>query len=327
MILKSWNSCNVCLACILRPITDTFGKVFRFSGNCKHIIAEPFAESFEKSLSLSKYGFIYKIAFITILLIGFFYNIYLSQDICRENETDCLYLISNSALMLSGILLLMESLSKFDMWLTEMNKWAHLLDELQHEGLVSEQLQEFSVRYYRMSIITVTLELILSIWLIAVFYRDVSRKGLVFIAPEVTLLCASFIQFHIFSVTTICGFFLRKIEKLSGLTFCKKVKGGENIIKCIITYRKYQLAMTSTLKVFTNAMKYSLAICLICFVFVIIVNLYYLIIEANLKNLEMYISVIRVSSGTFMLVVSIAATDSERMVSNTYSFSKNNFGF
>lgn len=171
---------------------------------------------------------------------------------------------------------------------------------------------------FPLATLTVVFIMFLFSFIILTFAQNILRKGLSLIIPEITLVCCCFSQIQIFIVVTLQSFLIKSIERSSGVILCNKINQKKDIIQSIDMYRKHQLATTSTFKILTESMRYSMVMCLFCYVLMIIINVYILIIEVNSTHPETFVSMVKAVAGSFILFAGVASMDQERTLSTEY---------
>lgn len=312
MFLKQWNSCNICLVCITKPILRSTCLLLFITANCKHNTSHPYLESFE----IEKPHTMALVFYILIFLMGFLLNITLLESTCMKTEADCLVLLSDSIIIFTGIWITTDCLFKMHIWLGELNKWTQILEELLKEKALFKQLKKFSTECYRRSILTIS-EISFQFLLLAVIcVLSVSRKGASFITLEISLLFISISQACLFTVIMTITYVIKEIVNIIGIRFCQQLESGGYLKVSIKNYRNHLWSTSYTWRNVNETMKSSAAICLICFIAIIVLNIYLLIIVSTDRSPEnIFISCYRVSSTSLFLVCTVVALDQEKMVS------------
>lgn len=317
MIPTWWKSCNVCFVCISRPLIKTFGIALFLYGYCKHSTTQPSLEPFE--IKEPKFYRMFMSFYFTMLLMGMSLHIYYMKPVCMSNEGECLLLLSNTIVIFAGVWITKETINKKYFWVAELNKWSLILDELAQEAIIFKQLKKFSTKYFRRFILVTTIEYSQIVVIVMICVSSVHQKGIIFLPSEITLLLITFTQISIFTTISITASTIKEIMNISGNLFCLKMEHGTIINDCIGTYKKYLWSACYTWKSLNKIVNSSTAICMICYVAMMILNIYSLIILSQDKSVAvLFVSWYRVLSVSVILVYTVNALDQEGMVSITF---------
>lgn len=312
--MEGWSSQNVCVVCILKPEFLMLFKFLYIDTNCKHSSLKSCCEPFE--LKRPKLFSWFIVFYVTMLFLAFSINMVLLKPVCMENGGDCFIMISNSILIFTGTWITKEFFRNLEHWLKEINKWSHILDELKNEMSLFHELKQFSLECSQISAMLVLLITVLYAGIFLILALSNLQKGIIFIISESTVFFVSFIQISVFNTITIDTIIIKKIIKLVEILFCKKMKSNINIHESIDQYRKYLWSSSYTWRTFNETINPSAVICLICFIVLIILNIYSLFIESsNMSSNRLLILFIQVTAVSFMMVCTVTALDQERLVS------------
>lgn len=313
MFLKQWNSCYICMVCVLRPLTVFLFKIFHIQTKCNHSSLETSREAFViKKPKLHKWTLIF---YFSILLCGLLESVYFLKPICMNNEADCMILISNTILTVGGIWITRDIFTKLHYWIIELNKCSNILDELVKEPGVFEHLKKFSTLYFRVcAVVTISINIQFIIVIFCVYI--VVRKNILFLAAEITLMLITFTQIGLFKVLVIIMFIFKHILKIAGILFCQKMQRGRNFHECIEQYKKYLWMSNYTWRRFTKTMHPMIVVCIVCNVATIILNAFSLIMESSNQSSErLFILSFRLLSTSTIIIFILIAFDYGGMVS------------
>lgn len=282
--------------------------------NCKHWNSTPFSAPFEVVRPT-----IYKI-FVTVyfimLLIGLYMDINLLKTVCMENEGNCIFLLTNTILRCVGIWVTKDILSKQTIWIKELNRVSNILDNLAKDRNLIKQLTRFSLGSFRIvsiKSITVFIQILILIFICAF---SIQEKGIIFLIPEITLMLSTLSSISVFSTVSIIGMTFKRIFDFADIRFCQQIKYGHNLSEYIEEYKRHIWSTCYTWKMLNTTVNSSSVICLICYIAMIILNIYAVIIELKNESYSiLFISWYRITSVIALMLLTVSALDQERRVS------------
>lgn len=321
MFLKKWNSCNICVPCIVRPLL--FSLLIR--ANCRHSNMQPFSLPFEiKDKKL--FAFVLISLYVLEFIFGFIFNLCLLRSVCTRNEANCLSILSNTILIFAGLWICSALLLYLNSWLEEANKWSYAFDDLVNQRSVINDLEKFTETYFQRSILTLFVIFFQFISLLVICIISMSGKELFEIASEIALLVISCLQVAVFTILSVLTQIIKNIIRICGVYFCNTLKNGQVLGKNIQEYHSLVCSATTTWRKLDVTLNYSAMVCMICYISMMILNVFSLITGSNINNLKnVIISCYRVASVSFILIYTNTALDQENMVSiNFYEYDKLN---
>lgn len=315
MVTESWNAPPVCLVCITTPLIKFIAPFLFVKTACKHSSSRCSTSEHLEIITPKIYPLLLCFGFAS-LVIGFVMEVNVLRAACLLNEGDCLLVLSNSILMFAGMWMTFQTYSKSNYWITEVNKWSFILDELAQEAIMFEILRKFSKEYFWKASLALSTILFQVILLVMIFVFTVQQNGTKVIVSELTLLVTTFIQISAFIAVSYLSSIIKAVFDKCGVLFSEQVMYGRHIIENVDRFKNYLMTASYTWRSLNKTVNTSPVIFMICYVAMIILNIYYFIVEFRTKSIEvLLISWYRWVFVTGILVYTVTALDQERMVS------------
>lgn len=299
----------------MKPVMLIIGKLLFIQANCKHSTLKPFLEPFEH-IQPKLFGWLVRI-WIFILLVALHINIYLLISICTMDEAECLVLTSNSILIIVCILMSLKIGQIVPDWVNELNKLPHLLDELMKEDILLKDFEKFSVKYCHMFKINFIFIIIHFLLLFLMCIWSIKQRGLVCIIPEIVLFIVINIETWTVLIMSIEINIMKDILKLKEMHFCHQMVMGKNVEMSIEEFRKSVSCVHSFWRQIIKLMKPLDVISLLFVISMMILNVYYLVVESKVKNPErLFVSYYHFFTSVTIMAYFLCTVDSNEMVSS-----------
>lgn len=315
MATGRWNLQSACLVCIVKPLLNFIGPLLFIKSACKHSPSRTSTSEHLEIITPKLYP-VLLFAGSILMIVGFFIELHILRTTCLLNDGDCLLILSNSILMFAGMWMTYQAYSKAASWISEVNKWSHILEELSKEPIIFELLRKFSKEYFWKAYFALFVILSQVIVLVMIFLFNVHQNGVKMIASELTLWVTTFTQISVFISISYLASIIKAIFDLCGILFSLQVEYGKHITESIERFNKYLWAASYTWRTLNKTVNSSAVICMICYIAMIILNIYFLIAEFRAMSIEvLLISWYRWVFVALILVYTVTALDQERMVS------------